>query len=95
MLRLLLHILSGCGRLFNGVAVADTKRWGRGDAPYRALSRCSSISVLVPALLSRPLGAAHAAMLHCASLWAAACGPDGIWPCGGVWLREMCVEGRV
>eukprot|EP00964_Phaeocystis_antarctica_P095646 scaffold62084_cov103-Phaeocystis_antarctica.AAC.3 len=33
-------------------------------------------------------------MLHCASLWAAACGPDGIWPCGGVWPREMRVEGR-
>ena len=44
MLRLLLHIWSGCGRLFNGVAVADTKRWGRGNAPYRALSRCSSIN---------------------------------------------------
>ena len=30
MLRLLLHIWSGCGGLFNGVAVADVKRWGRG-----------------------------------------------------------------
>ena len=39
---MLLHIWSGCGGLFNEVAVADVKRWGRGDAPYRAWSRCSS-----------------------------------------------------
>ena len=41
-MRLLLHIWSGCGGLLNGVAVPDVKRWGRGDAPYRAWSRCSS-----------------------------------------------------
>ena len=29
-----------------------------------------------------------------ASLWAAVCGPDGVWPCGGAWPREMRVEGR-
>ena len=44
MLRLLLHIWSGCGGLLNGVAVADAKRRRRGDAPYRAWSRCSSIN---------------------------------------------------
>eukprot|EP00964_Phaeocystis_antarctica_P034285 scaffold19484_cov67-Phaeocystis_antarctica.AAC.4 len=33
-------------------------------------------------------------MLPCASLWAAACGPGGVWPCGGVWSRAMRVEGR-
>ena len=41
---MLLCIWSGCGGLFNRVAVADVKRWGRGDAPYRAWSRCSSIN---------------------------------------------------
>jgi hypothetical protein len=45
VLRLLLHIWSGCGGLLNGVAVADVKcccAWG--GAPYRAWSRCSSIN---------------------------------------------------
>eukprot|EP00964_Phaeocystis_antarctica_P129733 scaffold93605_cov42-Phaeocystis_antarctica.AAC.1 len=28
-------------------------------------------------------------MLACASLWTAVCGLDGVWPCGGVWPREM------
>ena len=51
-------------------------------------------AVLVPAMLPRPLGVAHDAMLACASLWAAVCGPDGVWPCGEVWPREMRVEGR-
>ena len=51
-------------------------------------------SVLLPAMLSRPLGAAHAARLVRAGLWAAVCGPDGVRPCGGVWPREMRVEGR-
>eukprot|EP00964_Phaeocystis_antarctica_P101525 scaffold66978_cov72-Phaeocystis_antarctica.AAC.5 len=46
------------------------------------------------ALLLRQLDAARAAMLPCASLWAAACGPGGVWPCGGVWSRAMRVEGR-
>ena len=45
-------------------------------------------------MLPRPLGVAHDAMLACASLWAAVCGPDGVWPCGEVWPREMRVEGR-
>ena len=39
VLRLILHIWSGCGGLLNGVAVADVKRCRRGYAPYRALSR--------------------------------------------------------
>ena len=51
-------------------------------------------SVLLAAVLSRPLGAAHAAMLRGASLWAAECGTHVIWPCGGVRPREMRVEGR-
>ena len=37
VLRLILHIWSGCGGLLNGVAVADVKRCHRGDAPYRAV----------------------------------------------------------
>ena len=41
---MLLHIWSGCGGLLNEVAVADMKRSRRGDAPDRALSRCSSIN---------------------------------------------------
>ena len=69
-----------------------------GRALYRALSLKMNLpqrqGVLVPAMLPRPLGAAHDAMLACASLWAAVCGPDGVWPCGGVWPREMRVEGR-
>ena len=80
VLRLLLHIWSGCGGLLNGVAVADAKRRRRGDAPYRAWSRCSS--------------AAQSALLRGASLWAAECGMHVIWPCGGVRQREMRVEGR-
>ena len=97
MLRLLLHIWGGCGGLLNGVAVADVKRCRRGEPPYRALSQdepASTASALVPAMLSRPLGAAHAAMLRGASLWAAECGTHVIWPCGGVRPREMRVEGR-
>ena len=43
-MRLLLHIWSGCGGLLNEVSVADMKRSRRGDAPDRALSRCSSIN---------------------------------------------------
>ena len=38
VLRLLLHIWSGCGGLLNEVAVADMKRSHRGDAPDRALA---------------------------------------------------------
>ena len=50
---------------------------------------------LVLAMQSLPLGAAHAAMLPCASLWAAACCMwSGVWPRGGVWPRERRVEGR-
>ena len=85
---MLLHIWSGCGGLLNEVAVADMKRSRRGDAPDRALSRCSSI------MLSRPLGAAQHARLVRAGPWAAVCGPDGVWPCGEAWPREMRVEGR-
>ena len=33
------------------------------------------------------------AMLVTAGLWAAVCGPDGVWPCRGVWPRELRVEG--
>ena len=51
--------------------------------------------VLVAAVhLLAPLGAAQQNMLVRADLWAAVCGPDGVWPCGGVWPREMRVEGR-
>jgi hypothetical protein len=35
---------SGCGGRLNRVAVATGKRGGGGDAPYCALSRCSSIA---------------------------------------------------
>ena len=45
-------------------------------------------------MLPHPLRASHDAMLACASLWTAVCGLDGVWPCGGVWPREMGVEGR-
>ena len=58
------------------------------------LPQRQAVLLLVPAMLPRPLGVAHDAMLACASLWAAVCGPDGVWPCGGVWPREMRVEGR-
>ena len=36
---------SGCGGRLKGVVVADVKRYHRGDAPYRALSRCASNAV--------------------------------------------------
>ena len=45
-------------------------------------------------LLLRQLDAARAAMLPCASLWAAVCDPHGIPPSDGVWTRESRVEGR-
>ena len=45
-------------------------------------------------VLSRPLGAAQSALLRGASLWAAGCGMHVNWPCGGVRLREMRVEGH-
>ena len=86
--------------------VRQTLQWG-GSRRHQALGQGGRAlpclvkmfqhqrhSVLLPAMLSRPLGAAHAAMLVRASLWAAVCGPDGVWPCGGVWPREMRVEGR-
>ena len=50
--------------------------------------------VFFAAVLLPPLGATLHAMLVRAGLWAAVCGPDGVWPCGGVWPREMRVEGR-
>ena len=62
---------SGCGGRLNGVAVADVKRYRRGGAPYRALSRCATL--VVAAMLSRPLGAAQSAQLRGASLRAAEC----------------------
>eukprot|EP00964_Phaeocystis_antarctica_P124494 scaffold88132_cov24-Phaeocystis_antarctica.AAC.1 len=40
------------------------------------------------------LGAAHVATLPRASLRAAACGPGGVSPRGGVWPRKRRVEGR-
>eukprot|EP00964_Phaeocystis_antarctica_P040680 scaffold23265_cov59-Phaeocystis_antarctica.AAC.4 len=76
VLRLLQRIWSGCGALLNGVAVADTKPCRGGDAPYRALSRSTASTLrrgCLEALLLRQLDAARAAMLPCASLWAAAC----------------------
>ena len=54
----------------------------------------STTHVLLPAMLSRPLGSAQHARLVRVGLWAAVCGPDGVRPCGGVWPREMRVEGR-
>ena len=54
----------------------------------------STTHVLLPAMLSRPLGAAQSALLRGASLWAAGCGMHVNWPCGGVQLREMRVEGH-
>eukprot|EP00964_Phaeocystis_antarctica_P001767 scaffold922_cov33-Phaeocystis_antarctica.AAC.1 len=97
VLRLLLHVWSGCGGLLNGVAVADTKPCRRGDAPYPALSRSTQAHATpccLEALLLRQLDPARAAILPCAGLWAAACGPGGVWPCGGVWSCAMRVEGR-
>merc|ERR1712166_1342280 len=41
-----------------------------------------------------PLVSPSAAMLPCASLWAAVCDPHGIPPSDGVWTRESRVEGR-
>jgi hypothetical protein len=94
---LLLHTWSGCGGLLNGLAVADVNRCRWGEPPYCAWSRCSSINDTAcssAAVLLPPLGAAQQKMLVRAGLWAAVCGPDGVWPCGGVWPREMRVEGR-
>ena len=48
---------------------SDGEWLGDDDLPRRP-------AVLVPAMLPRPLGAAHDAMLACASLWAAVC---GVW----------------
>ena len=67
---------------------------GRALQCFIKMSLLRRQAVLVLAMLSRPLGAAHAAMLGGASLWAAVCGSDGVWPCGGAWPREMRVEGR-
>jgi hypothetical protein len=50
--------------------------------------------VFFAAVLLPPLDATLHAMLVRAGLWAAVCGPDGVWPCGGVWPRELRVEGR-
>ena len=44
VLRLLLHIWSGCGGLLNRFPVADTKRCRRGDASYGAFSRWTCIN---------------------------------------------------
>ena len=78
-------------RAGRSVATA-TSGGGGGNAPYCALSRCSTASVA--AMLSRPLGAAQSALLRGASLWAAECGMHVIWPCGGLRPREMRAEGR-
>ena len=85
-------IWSGCGGLLNEVAVADVKRSRRGNA--RPTMPCQDEpDGIGSAMLARPLGASHHAMLACASLWAVVCGPGGVWPCGGVWPRKMRVEG--
>ena len=94
---MLLHIWSGCGGLLNGVAVADIKHSGGGDASHCALSRCASINgraCCFAAVLPRPLGASLWGAACGASLWAAGCGPGGVWPYGGAWPRGMRVEGR-
>ena len=89
---------SGCGGRLNGVAVATVKRGGGGDAPHCVLSRCASIingtACCLPAVLPRTLDANLRGAACGASLWAAECGMHVIWPCGGVRLREMRVEGH-
>ena len=65
---------------------ASSSSWSRWHLEHRRRKR------------PRPLGVAHDAMLACASLWAAVCGPDTAF--GRVWWsvwprdREMRVEGR-
>eukprot|EP00964_Phaeocystis_antarctica_P055900 scaffold32921_cov73-Phaeocystis_antarctica.AAC.5 len=51
-------------------------------------------AVMLGGLAAAPIGRGRAAMLPCASLWAAACDPHGIPPSHGVWTRETRVEGR-
>ena len=51
-------------------------------------------AVMLGGLAAAPIGRGCAAMLPCASLWAAACDPHGIPPSHGVWTRETRVEGR-
>ena len=73
----------GCRRLLNGVPVADVKRCRRRRAPYGTFSRLACVNEKVYcflAMLALPLGEVCAAMLACASLWAAVCDPDGVWP---------------
>ena len=85
---MLLHILSGCGGLINGVAVAYVKRWGRGAALYRAWSRCSiqHRRVLVAAVLLPPLGAAQQKVLvragHCGLLYVVQTAFGRVLECG-------------
>jgi hypothetical protein len=89
---------SGCGGRLNWVAVATVKRGGGGGAPHCVLSRCASIingtACCLPAVLPRTLDANLRGAACGASLWAAECGMHDIWPCGGVRLREMRVEGH-
>ena len=56
----------------------------RGRAPARILKTnlYKRQAVCRTAVLPRQLGAAHAAMLTCASLWAAVCCTCSVWPCG-------------
>ena len=56
----------------------------RGRAPARILKTnlYERQAVCRTAVLPRQLGAAHAAMLTCASLWAAVCCTYSVWPCG-------------
>ena len=72
----------------------DLTRFDARAHPQSSRGPASTTRVLLPAMLSRPLGSAQYARLVRAGLWAAVCGPDGVWPCGGVWPSEMRVEGR-
>ena len=92
MLRLLLHIC--------GAGAADSSmgwQWqmsSAGAGGNRPTVPGQDVPASVAAVLLPPLGAAQQKVLVRAGLWAAVCGPDGVWPCGGVWPSEMRVEGR-
>ena len=63
----------GCSRRYQALS--------QGGRPIVGLVKMNLLQRqgrLLAAILPRPLGAAHAAMLPCASLWAAACGPGGV-----------------
>ena len=70
-------------------------RWRWRRAPLRVVKMCQQHGVFcLPAVLPRTLDANLRGAACGASLWAAECGMHDIWPCGGVRLREMRVEGH-